>query len=1331
MGTQLTGVSRIWRITAALALMATMLIITPVAQAATTVSIADGDVASLKDAIIAANGGNPQVINLATGGDYVLTSAIYDQGNVNYSGLPEITGDVTIHGNGSTIERSSAAGTPAFGVLAVGSGGSLNIDDVTITGGNNTTYYQNGGGINNHGTLTVTNSTITGNSAPGGGGGIYNTYGSVTVIGSTISNNTASSTEVNSSGGGVDNAIGTVTIVNSTIIGNFANYGGGGISSISAMSVINSTVTGNSTSGFGDGILGLAGGNVTVTNSIVAGNGSADVYGTTTDGGHNLVGGDPMLGALASNGGPTQTMALLPGSPAIDAGDDTTCSASPVSGVDQRGYTRPAGSHCDIGAFELDAVPNQAPILATDQATVSVSEGQTAADTGTVSDPDNNTVSLSASAGSVVNNGDGTWSWSFIASDGPSESQTVTISGDDGHGGTNQTSFSLVVSNVAPAATFITPSSAVHSGDTFNLSLTNPIDPSTADTTAGFTYAFDCGSGYGSFSSSNSASCTAGGTSSQSIKAQIKDKDGGSTEYTGSVSVLTDTTAPVTTATAVTADAAAYTFGTWTNQAVTITLSASDSGGSGVANIFYTINGGNQQTYSAPFTLSSEGISTIVYWSTDNAGNEETPHQTVSVNIDTTGPTVSGSPTTSPNANGWYTAPVTIHWTCSDSGSSVVTCPSDTTISTEGANQTVSGTAIDEAGNSTTVVSAPAVNIDLSGPSISGTATTSPNANGWFNTTVTIHWTCTDTGAGIASCPSDQTISTEGSNQSVSGTATDLAGNSTTVDSSAVNIDLTAPTNVVVATDRAPDSNGWYNHAVTFTFSGDDAASGIDSCTSTTYNGPDSGTATVTGTCTDLAGNTSAPVSVNVKYDATAPANVVGTTDREPNAAGWFNAPVTVTFSGQDATSGIDTCTMQAYSGPDSASASVAGTCTDAAGNTSAPVTVALQYDATAPVSVTSSADRAADSNGWYNHAVGVTFSGQDATSGIASCTSTSYSGPDGATASVSGSCTDKAGNTSAPTTFTLQYDATAPANIAATFDRDTDSNGWYNHAVGIRFNGTDATSGIASCTDVSYSGPDSTSASVSGSCTDQAGNQSASTSVTLQYDATAPTNVVATPDRAPNGAGWYNAPVTFTITGDDATSGIATCAPVSYSGPDSAATTVSGACTDVAGNATTVSMTIAYDATAPVITYSGNAENYTLGQTVSISCTTSDNLSGVASTDCQDINAPAYTFNPGSNTISSSATDAAGNVGHASVTFTVIATASDLTALTNQFVDNSTVAHRLSAPLAGIDMANRLQNPRMKQAFLNTYILLVNQQRGRALTNQEADTLIALAKTL
>src|SRR5262249_35448785 len=61
---------------------------------------------------------------------------------------------------------------------------------------------------------------------------------------------------------------------------------------------------------------------------------------------------DPNLGALADNGGPTQTLALLANSPAIDAGADTICANSPVSGLDQRGTTRPNGGHCDVGAYE-------------------------------------------------------------------------------------------------------------------------------------------------------------------------------------------------------------------------------------------------------------------------------------------------------------------------------------------------------------------------------------------------------------------------------------------------------------------------------------------------------------------------------------------------------------------------------------------------------------------------------------------------------------------------------------------------------------------------------------------------------------------------------------------------------------------------------------------------------------------------------------------------------------------------------------------------------------------------------------------------------------------
>jgi len=278
--------------------------------------------------------------------------------------------------------------------------GTLTVNNAILSNNQST---QGGAGIfNTGGTLLVTNSSLENNHATNNvGGAISNAAGgSVEVVNSTLSGNQGLS------GGGIDNPNGTtITITGSTLTGNQAtdttSGSGGGLNNSGTMTVVNCTLIGNTSRKPGGGIFNM-GGTLTLYNSTLSGNVVVDPVDTFDDYGHdlanewsstlhyantiianssgenacfnngtistnsnNLVTGwdwgcgvslndDPLLAPLADNGGPTQTMALQEGSPAIDAGDDTICGGTLVGGVDQRGVTRPQGSHCDIGAFELE-----------------------------------------------------------------------------------------------------------------------------------------------------------------------------------------------------------------------------------------------------------------------------------------------------------------------------------------------------------------------------------------------------------------------------------------------------------------------------------------------------------------------------------------------------------------------------------------------------------------------------------------------------------------------------------------------------------------------------------------------------------------------------------------------------------------------------------------------------------------------------------------------------------------------------------------------------------------------------------------------------------------
>ena len=266
-----------------------------------------------------------------------------------------------------TIENSIIRDNSGPGVD--NNSGTVTIVNSTLTGNNNPAGQGYGGGINTYGGklpgyVSVTNSTISGNSAFYSGGGIFSGFSGLNIVNSTISGNATGDPDYGY-GGGIATG-GPVQITNSTISGNSAANSGGGI--YGGATVENSTVSGNSAGTSGGGIYNTS--SLVVRNVILnAGASGENIFndgGTVTSQGYNLssddgggyltgpgdqINTDPLLGPLQDNGGPTFTHALLRGSPAIDAGDPNF-SPSPVN--DQRGspFVRVFNGRIDIGSFE-------------------------------------------------------------------------------------------------------------------------------------------------------------------------------------------------------------------------------------------------------------------------------------------------------------------------------------------------------------------------------------------------------------------------------------------------------------------------------------------------------------------------------------------------------------------------------------------------------------------------------------------------------------------------------------------------------------------------------------------------------------------------------------------------------------------------------------------------------------------------------------------------------------------------------------------------------------------------------------------------------------------
>ncbi|HEV2852641.1 MAG TPA: CSLREA domain-containing protein [Thermoanaerobaculia bacterium] len=355
---------------------------TPTKTADSADGACDAD-CSLREAIVAANADPAEDVILLHAGVYTLTLA----GNetLGNAGDLNVRGDLVLIGDG--VSRTVIDGGGIDRIFFVAGGSTMEIRDVTLRNGRS---QGAGGAIRNEGVLTISRSVLDANASVAGTGGagfggaiLTDGDGStLTVTDSTISNNTAQ-------GGGGGIAIGgRVTLENVTLSGNrsLADFGGGlYVFSDARTSLNNVTIVNNTAAMQGGGIfaenaafIGFA---PRVTNSIIAANtapigpdcsGSLDSSydlignGTACNGPsaakHDLVGTqaapiNPLLGALANNGGATPTHALSSGSPALNAGSPAASGNDACEATDQRGAARPApaGGRCDIGAFEATA----------------------------------------------------------------------------------------------------------------------------------------------------------------------------------------------------------------------------------------------------------------------------------------------------------------------------------------------------------------------------------------------------------------------------------------------------------------------------------------------------------------------------------------------------------------------------------------------------------------------------------------------------------------------------------------------------------------------------------------------------------------------------------------------------------------------------------------------------------------------------------------------------------------------------------------------------------------------------------------------------------------
>lgn len=760
--------------------------------------------------------------------------------------------------------------------------------------------------------------------------------------------------------------------------------------------------------------------------------------------------------------------------------------------------------------------------------------------------------------------------------------------------------------------------------------------------------------------------------------------NGGETFGIQSASYTLDNTAPTATATLTPLPNGAG----WNKTNVSLTWTAADAGGSGVASLVPSSD-----------TVSTDGVVTRTTTVTDNVGNSATSAP-VTIRLDKTAPTIVGARTPAANANGWNNTDVTVSFTGSDATSGIKSTSGPTTLTTSAANQSVTGTAVDNADNSSSAT-VNGVNIDKVAPTLSGAPTTSANGAGWYRSDVTVAWSASDALSGTTA-PANSTIGGEGTGLTATASVTDRAGNTSgSVQSTpAVKIDRTAPNTTVTAPPA------WNKNDVTLTLVPNDGLSGVDK----TFYQLDGGTQTVgtsvpvtaegnhtlTFWSTDLAGNVEAPHTVSFGIDKTSP-TIGHTQSPAANADGWNKTSVTVTFSCSDALSGVATCTGPQTVSTEGLAQSVTGTVRDNAGNTASdPATVSI--DKTKPV-ITVDPLPAPNANGWYGDDVTATYTAGDALSGVKT-QDTAHTFGEGANQSDTATATDAAGNSASVTTPTINVDKTAPT-ITGTVISAPNGNGWFSGDVTVHWTCDDNLSGVVACPADSVVTGEGSDRSASASVTDKAGHTATATVDGIKIDRSKPsTSATGVP------GGWVNAPVTVGLHATDNLSDIDS----TYYAVDGAVTGTQGSTVTVgaegvhtvrywsvdnAGNTEDAqSFTLRIDLSSPSITPSqsparnGNGWNNT-DVVVSFACEDQTELSGL-----KDCTAPKTVTSDGlAQLVTGTATDNAGNSVTGSATVNIDKAAPTITGSADRtanaagwYDDDVTVSFSGSDSLSGID---------------------------------------------